>query len=78
MAFHSVLPDRADESWEVTHIICAACKQVIGVLDSSDYLEEHAEAIATAHTMHCQATDEEREQAIYDMKFRKLTEDLGL
>lgn len=79
MALYRLLanqPSGVDE--EMTQIICAACKQVIGAVDSDEYLQEIAEQIAHIHTPECPATPEEREQAIYDMKFRDMTNNIGL
>jgi hypothetical protein len=63
---------------EMIHIVCGACKSVIGVLDSEDYLDRDADLIAIAHDGCCPATKEEKEQALYDMQFRQMTQGLGL
>lgn len=69
-------PSRVDE--ELTQIVCAACKSTIGLIHAADDVREVAEEIAEAHYDYCTATEEERQQAIYDMEFRKLIEELGL
>lgn len=60
------------------HIVCAACRTVIGVLDSEYYADKDADLLAIAHSGCCPATKEEKEQAIFDLKFRDMTGGIGL
>ena len=62
---------------EMVHIICAACKSVIGILESEENLEHDAGLIAQAHYDSCTATEAEKEQAIYDVQFKSLTKDFN-
>lgn len=59
-------------------IICAACRSVIGTLEGQEQIEEDADLIAIAHTESCTATEEQKEQAVYDIRFRQMTKGLGL
>jgi hypothetical protein len=70
-------PEPWDED-EMIHLVCAACKSVIGILDSEDYLERDADVIAVAHYDLCSASKEEKEQAVYDLRFRQMTQGMGL
>lgn len=69
--------DTAEEDYGMIHIICAACKRLIGTLDNEDNLDEDATAIANAHADYCQATEEQEEQAIIDIQFREMTDGFG-
>lgn len=53
-----------DEMWRVR---CAACQKVIGYAVKGDVPE-----LAAHHIGNCTATDEQREQALIDMKFSEI------
>lgn len=55
-------------------VICAACRAVIGYVETP----AGADKLALAHHLICPASPEEQEQAVIDMKFRKITEGLEL
>lgn len=56
-------------------IICAACKTMLGIVGPD---QEAAQALAVAHMSACTASEEEYEQAIYDIRFREIAEGLDL
>ena len=55
-------------------VICAACKAFLGTVED----RKDAKLLATAHGPACTASTEEYEQALYDLKFRQITEGLDL
>lgn len=55
-------------------VICAVCKAFLGTVED----RKDAKLLATAHAPACTASSEEYEQAIYDLKFREITEGLDL
>jgi hypothetical protein len=60
------------------YIICAACKRALAIIENNEEYEQKAEVAALAHEKVCEASDEDYRQAVYDMKFRKITKDIGL
>lgn len=73
-------PNRLDEDeQELIQIVCAACKSMIGIVSNNLDVQEVAEELAEQHYDYfCTATEEEKQQALYDMKFRDLIKELGL
>ena len=65
------------EEDDVISIICAACHCVIGTLDNEEDLED-ADAIAIEHSPYCEASEEAKEQAVYDVQFRAMTKEIEL
>lgn len=79
MAVPSVRTDRhIDNEVNMVHVVCAACKSVIGILEDDDDMEDHAEAIAEWHYDLCSATEEVKQQAIIDVQFRNMTKGFEL
>lgn len=54
-------------------IICGACKALLGT-----DIQENSQRYAWEHFGHCTATQDEYEAAIYNVKFRAITEELDL
>lgn len=59
-------------------IICAACKAILGYVEDHGDPTQPAEFMANAHAQVCTASDEEYVQAIFDVKFREITDGLEL
>lgn len=51
-------------------VVCPACFRYLGRVYA-----HHADHLAEVHIAHCPATDEEREQAIADVDFARVTGD---
>lgn len=60
-------------------VLCAACKTVLGHVENDDpFVDARCQAFAELHREYCTATEEEYEQARYDLKFRQITKGLEL
>lgn len=57
-------------------IVCAACHTVIGFLTGGE--NRTYQEIALDHREVCHASEEQYEQAIYDIKFQQITQGIDL
>lgn len=60
------------------YVICAACKKPLALIEDDEEYLEKAQVAAIAHSTVCESSEEDYRQAVYDIKFQKLTKDIDL